>query len=144
MSYEPKKVGSVKVGRYVNDPDTGEPCRIISIDKSKPGKHGAAKARIMMVGLFDGKKRQIVSPVDQRINVPLIDKRNGQVTNIESDGLISVMDSETYETFPALPPDEEDIKKNLERLFKEGKGIEIEYWNVMDRKKVVNVKEMEF
>ncbi len=143
MGYEPKKVGSIKIGRYIIDPESNEPCKVISIDKSKPGKHGAAKARMMMVGLFDNQKRQFISPVDKRVNVPIIEKRVGQVTDVEANtGFIHVMDSETYETFVADPPSEEELNSKIKELFSGGKGIEIEYWNVMDRKKVTQVREM--
>ncbi len=144
MSYEPKKVGTIKVGRYIIDPDSNEPCKVISIDKSKPGKHGAAKARMMMVGLFDNQKRQYISPVDKRVNVPIIEKRIGQVTNVEDGtGFVHVMDSETYESFVADPPTEEELSSRLKSFFSTGKGIEIEYWIVMDRKKIIQVREME-
>ena len=143
MSYEPKKVGSIKVGRYIIDPDSNEPCRVISIDKSKPGKHGAAKARMMMIGIFDNQKRQFISPVDKRVNVPVIEKRVGQVTDVEAGtGFIHVMDTETYDTFVADSPSEEDLKSRLDKLFSDGKTIEIEYWIVMDRRKITQVREM--
>ncbi|MFX0173222.1 MAG: translation initiation factor IF-5A [Candidatus Hodarchaeota archaeon] len=143
MAYEPKKVGSVKIGRYIIDPESNEPCRVISIDKSKPGKHGAAKARMMLVGLFDGQKRQFISPVDKRVNIPIIEKHVGQVTDVEAGtGFIHVMDSETYETFLADPPSDEALNSKLNDLFLAGKGIEIEYWLVMDRRKVIQVREL--
>ncbi|MHA2223773.1 MAG: translation initiation factor IF-5A [Candidatus Hodarchaeales archaeon] len=143
MSYEPKKVGSVKVGRYIIDPDSNEPCKVISIDKSKPGKHGAAKARMMMVGLFDNQKRQFISPVDKRVNVPIIEKRVGQVTDIETGtGFVNLMDTETYDTFVADPPVDDDLRAKLNKLFSSGKTVEIEYWIVMDRRKITQVREM--
>jgi translation initiation factor 5A len=145
MAYEPKKVGTVKVGRYIIDPESNEPCKVISIDKSKPGKHGAAKARMMIVGLFDNQKRQFISPVDKRINIPIIEKRTGQVTDIETNtGFVHLMDNETYETFVVDPPSEEELKSKLDELFKAGKGIELDYWVVMDRKKITLVREMEY
>ncbi len=143
MSYEPKKVGSIKVGRFIIDPDSNEPCQVISIDKSKPGKHGAAKARMMMKGLFDNQKRQFISPVDKRVNVPIIEKRVGQVTNIETNtGFIHMMDTETYDTFVADPPSDKDLNTKVNKLFSDGKTIEIEYWLVMDRRKIMQVREM--
>ncbi len=144
MSYEPKKVGTIKIGRYMIDPDSNQPCKIISIDKSKPGKHGAAKARMMMVGLFDNQKRQFISPVDKRVNVPIIEKRVGQVTNVE-DGtsFVHIMDNESYESFVVDPPNEDNLRNKLGKLFSEGKGVEIEYWIVMDRKKIIQVREMD-
>ena len=144
MAYEPKKVGTIKIGRYMIDPDSSQPCKVISIDKSKPGKHGAAKARMMMVGLFDNQKRQFISPVDKRVNVPIIEKRVGQVTNVE-DGtnFVHIMDNESYESFVADPPSEDNLREKLGKLFSEGKGVEIEYWIVMDRKKIIQVREMD-
>ena len=48
---KPSDLGSLKIGSYillpVGDQPTGEPCRISEYDTSKPGKHGAAKARIL-------------------------------------------------------------------------------------------------
>ena len=49
------EVKDLKEGKYVIIDD--EACIIKSITKSKPGKHGAAKARIEAIGLFDGQKR---------------------------------------------------------------------------------------
>ncbi len=145
MAYEPKKIGTIKVGRYIIDPESNEPCKVISIDKSKPGKHGAAKARMMIVGLFDNQKRQLLSPVDKRVNVPIIEKRTGQITDVESGtGFIHVMDNESYETFVADPPTEENLKAKLNELFSAGKGVEIDYWIVMDRKKITLIREMEY
>ena len=64
---KPSDLGSLKIGSYillpVGDQPTGEPCRISEYDTSKPGKHGAAKARIVGVGVFDGAKRPHVGPV---------------------------------------------------------------------------------
>ena len=58
---KPSELGSLKIGSYillpVSDQPTGDPCKIVEYDTSKPGKHGAAKARIVGVGIFDGQKR---------------------------------------------------------------------------------------
>lgn len=144
MSYEPVKVGTLKIGRFVIDPNSNETCKIISIEKSKPGKHGAAKARITMVGIFDKQKRELLQPVDKRINVPLIDKRDAQVISISpSADAYSVMDNQSYETFDIGPPEEEDIKQKIENGFNEGKTIHVDYWIVMDKKKIVGTKQVD-
>ena len=74
---KPIDVGSLRVGGYMMI--DGEPCHIVDITKSKPGKHGSAKARIVAIGVFDNQKRQFVKPVDSNTEVPIIDKRTGQV-----------------------------------------------------------------
>jgi len=110
-----------------------EPCHIVDITKSKPGKHGSAKARIVAIGVFDGQKRQFVKPVDSNTEVPIIDKRAGQVFAVNPNG-VQIMDLETYEYLDAPFPQEEDLKAKLVA------GAEIEYWKIMGRMKIVRAK----
>jgi len=111
----------------------GEPCRIMDITKSKPGKHGSAKARIVAIGVFDNQKRQFVKPVDSGAEVPIIDKRPGQVFAVNPNG-VQIMDLETFEYLDAPYPEEEDIKAKLVA------GVEIEYWKIMGKIKITRVK----
>ena len=55
MATKVVEVKTLKVGKYVvlND----EPCKIVGLSTSSPGKHGAAKARVEAIGVFDGQKR---------------------------------------------------------------------------------------
>ena len=98
---KPTDLGSLKIGSYillpVSDQPTGDPCRITEYDTSKPGKHGAAKARIVGVGIFDAQKRPHVGPVSMQVHIPLIDKRAGQIISITVSN-IHVIESETFET----------------------------------------------
>ena len=107
---KPVELGSLKIGSYillpVSDQPTGDPCRISEYDTSKPGKHGAAKARIVGVGVFDGQKRPHVGPVSMQVHVPLIDKRTAQIISIV-DSQIQVMDSESFETIDIQMIDDE-------------------------------------
>ncbi len=133
---KPAELGSLKIGSYillpVSDQPSGEPCRIIEYDTSKPGKHGAAKARIVGVGIFDGQKRPHVSPVSMQVHVPLIDKRAGQIISITGEQ-VQIMDNETFETIDVQMIDEE-VKGKLEQ------GQMVEYWKVMDRTKIMRIK----
>lgn len=99
MAWTQQEVRELKEGRYVIIDE--EPCRILSIQTSKPGKHGEAKARIDAVGLFDGSKRSVVYPVKHKVQVPMIGKRTAQVLSL-TETEIQLMDLETYETF-SLP-----------------------------------------
>lgn len=133
---KPADLGSLKIGSYillpVSDQPTGDPCKIVEYDTSKPGKHGAAKARIVGVGIFDGQKRPHVGPVSMQIHVPLIDKRTGQIISMNGDN-VQLMDSETFETLD-VSLIEEGIKEGLEN------GKNVEYWRVMDNLKIMRVK----
>lgn len=133
---KPSELGALKIGSYillpVGDQATGEPCRIVEYDTSKPGKHGAAKARIVGVGIFDNQKRPHVGPVSMQVHVPLIDKRAGQIISITGDQ-VQVMDSETFETIDIQMIDDE-VQGKLEQ------GQNVEYWKVMDRTKIMRIK----
>jgi translation initiation factor 5A len=111
----------------------GEPCHIVDITKSKPGKHGSAKARIVAIGVFDGQKRQFVKPVDSNAEVPIIDKRTGQVFAVNPNG-VQIMDLETFEYLDAPFPEEGDLKSKIVA------GAEIEYWKIMGKIKITRAK----
>ena len=128
---KPIDVGSLRVGGYMLIDN--EPCHIVDITKSKPGKHGSAKARIVAIGVFDGVKRSFVKPVDLNTEVPIIDKRPGQVFAVNPNG-VQIMDLGTYEYLDAPFPEEEDLKAKLVA------GAEIEYWKIMGRIKIVRAK----
>jgi len=128
MSTEQAEVRELKEGRYVNIDD--EPCKILSISTSKPGKHGEAKARIEAVGIFDGNKKSVVYPVKHKVQVPIIDKRQAQVISIQG-GEAQLMDLDTYEMFQLPVP--EDMKDTLLA------GGDILYMVAMGRKKITRV-----
>jgi translation initiation factor 5A len=128
MTTEQAEVRELKEGRYVNIDD--EPCKILSISTSKPGKHGEAKARIEAVGIFDGNKKSVVYPVKHRVQVPMIDKRQAQVVSIQGNEA-QLMDLETYEMFQLPIP--EDVRETLTA------GGDVQYIVAMGRKKITRV-----
>jgi translation initiation factor 5A len=123
-------LGSLKVGSYIIIDN--EPCRIVSYDHSKPGKHGSAKARVAAMGVFDGSRHSLVSPVSTNVEVPLINKRSGQVISISGQAL-QIMDLESFEVFETSAV-EEEIRDKIRQ------GGEVEYWQVLDRVKIVRAK----
>ncbi len=96
-------VKELKEGKYVVIDD--EPCVIKGISKSKPGKHGSAKARIDAVGIFDNQKRSIVSSVSSKTYVPIVERKSAQVLSI-ADDIVQLMDLEDYSTFELKIPNE--------------------------------------
>jgi len=110
-----------------------EPCRIVEYEKSKPGKHGSAKARIVAIGILDGVKRNLVSPVSARVEVPMIEKRNAQIISL-ADNSVQLMDLETYEVFYTALPSDNELKSKVVV------GLELEYWKVLDRIMITRVK----
>ena len=131
MAFRMAKVGELKEKSYaiVND----EPSQIIQITKSKPGKHGSAKFRCTAISLFDGRKQSYVASTDTNIQVPIVDKRSGQIVSV-SPTSIQLMDLETWDIKDVAIPKEEEISSKIEA------GKEVEYWVIMDRVKIQRVK----
>lgn len=127
---KPVELGALRVGSYVVVDD--EPCRIVNYSKSKPGKHGSAKARVVAIGVFDSAKRSFVKPVSSQVVVPIIEKKGGQVIALLPSA-VQVMDLETFEIFETPMP-EEDLKSKL------SSGVEIEFWRILGRTKIVRTK----
>lgn len=125
MSWEQAEMRELKVGRYVVIDE--EPCKIISIQMSKPGKHGEAKARLEAVGIFDGQKRSVVHPVTHKVRVPMIDKRKAQVLSIH-ENKAQLMDLENYQTFELEVP--EELRGSLQA------GQESMYLETLGRRKL--------
>jgi translation initiation factor 5A len=126
MAWTQQEVRELKEGRYLLIDE--EPCRIISIQTSKPGKHGEAKARIDAVGLFDGAKRSVVYPVKHKVQVPLIGKKQAQVLSL-TESEVQLMDLEDYQTF-SLPLDPE-LKGQVTP------GSEVQYVDAMGKRRIM-------
>lgn len=122
-------VGTLKKGDTIIIDEA--PCKITDTATSRPGKHGHAKVNLMAVGILDGKKRQIVMPGHDKIEVPIIEKKTAQILSITGN-TANVMDMETYETF------EMEIPEELKVECKEGK--EVLYWTIMGSKVMKQIK----
>jgi len=128
---KPMDLGELKAGSYIII--DGEPCKIVNYTKSKPGKHGAAKARIVAIGVFDESKRTIVKPVSAQVDVPLIEKKTGQVIALLPTA-VQLMDLETYAMTEAPFPEDEALKSKL------ASGVEVEYWQILGRTRITRTK----
>jgi translation initiation factor 5A len=122
---EQTEIRTLKVGRYIIIDD--EPSTIVNLEKSKPGKHGSAKARIDAVGVFDGQKRSIVQPVSAKVYVPIVERKGAQVLSIMGHAA-QLMDLNDYSTFDIEIP--EDHMGKLEA------GKDVTYLESMGKRKL--------
>ena len=125
-----KIINATEAKPGVNIMVDGVPCTVKTQDLSKTGKHGAMKARIDAIGIIDGKKRVLLRPGHERLEVPNIDKRKGQIISISGND-VNMMDVETFETI-SLP-----IPEELASEIKE--GIQVEYWDIEGQKVIKRV-----
>ncbi len=129
--YEKKlvTVGSLKKGDTIIINES--PCKVTDISISRPGKHGHAKVNLTAVGMLDEKKRNIVMPGHDKVEAPIVEKKNAQVLSV-SGNTASVMDTLSYETFDLDIP--EELKSEVTE------GVEVLYWTIMGMKVIKQVK----
>jgi translation initiation factor 5A len=127
MAEDEKKfvqAGILKPGSYVLIDE--EVCQVKSTEKSKPGKHGAAKVRIVAFNIFTGQKRGLLKGTDVEVYIPVLLKKSAQFV-AEVGNTVQIMDTETFETLDA--PKLEDVKLVA--------GDEVEYYQYGDNVKII-------
>jgi len=107
------------------------PCKVEKVQSSSSGKHGHAKVRVDAIGVLDGKRRSLVKPSGENIDVPLLNKNTAQVLAITGDS-VQLMDTTTFEMFELPIP--EDMKGKL------AAGEETQYFEMMGVKTLQQIK----
>jgi len=129
MTIKIVSIGDLDKGDYVIL--EGAACKVTGKQTSRPGKHGHAKVRMEGVGIIDGKKRIIVAPGHDNVEVPIVEKKAAQVLSINGD-MANAMDNTSYETF--------DIKIPEELKGKVVEGVQIVYWQILEDKLMKDIR----
>ena len=129
MSTKLVSIGTLQKGHYVVIDNAA--CKVCDVQVSRPGKHGHAKVRLTGVGLIDDKKRVVVAPGHDNIEVPIIEKKTAQVLSVSGD-MANVMDIESYETFDIKIPDE--LKDSC------AEGGNVLYWTILGERVMKQTK----
>lgn len=122
------RTGQLKPGMYVLI--DGNICTVKGIEKSKPGKHGASKARVTGIGLFDDQKRQLLKPATDDSEVPIVERKTGQVVADMGEN-IQIIDTVSYQTYDVKKPKDVSALKS---------GDEVEYVKVDEQIRIVRKK----
>ena len=130
MSIRRTEIQKLKTNQYIMV--EGEPCIIKSTERSKSGKHGHAKVRVVCVGVFDNNKRSLTIPSGHMVEVPEIIKDNAHINFIE-ETTINIMNLETYESLDVEWPADEELVAKLKELQADPNKManaQIEYWQL--------------
>ena len=133
MSIRRTEIQKLKSGQYIMVDD--EPCVIKSTERSKSGKHGHAKVRVVCVGVFDNNKRSLTIPSGHMVEVPEINKGTAQVNFIE-DAVINIMDLESYQSMDVRWPTDEELVAKIKELRENPQKMsqsQVEYWQLAGR-----------
>jgi translation initiation factor 5A len=122
-------IKDLKKGHFVLIDDA--PCRVDSIASGKSGKHGASKTRVDAIGLFDNRRRSIVKPSSDTVDVPIINKKKAQILALTPEK-VQLMDLTDYSMFDLEIPEELKGKLNA--------GEEINYYEIIGIKTLKPLK----
>merc|ERR1719436_1052718 len=125
----PQQAGEIRKGSHLMI--KGRPCKCVEVSTSKTGKHGHAKAHIVAIDIFTGKKYEDLCPTSHNLEVPFVkrteyqvltaDKDSGEVSLLQEDG--STKDDLNLPTFVQVgEPTEDDKKVAKEMLDAQEKG----------------------
>jgi translation initiation factor 5A len=70
----------------------GKPCKVLNISVSKTGKHGHAKCNFTAVDIFTGKKLEDMIPSTHGTTVPIVNKSDWEIIDIDEGGELTLMD----------------------------------------------------
>merc|ERR1712096_51707 len=85
----PQQAGELRKGSHVMI--KGHPCKVAEVTTSKTGKHGHAKAHIVALDIFTGKKYEDLCPTSHNVNVPFVKRTEYQCLSHEADGSVSLL-----------------------------------------------------
>mmetsp|Transcript_22166 Transcript_22166/g.36517 ORF Transcript_22166/g.36517 Transcript_22166/m.36517 type:complete len:169 (-) Transcript_22166:58-564(-) len=86
----PMQAGEIRKGSHLMI--KGRPCKCVEVSTSKTGKHGHAKAHIVAIDIFTGKKMEDLCPTSHNLEVPFVKRTEWQVCAADPDsGEVSLM-----------------------------------------------------
>mmetsp|Transcript_76262 Transcript_76262/g.172420 ORF Transcript_76262/g.172420 Transcript_76262/m.172420 type:complete len:168 (+) Transcript_76262:69-572(+) len=123
----PQQAGEIRKGSHLMI--KGHPCKCIEVSTSKTGKHGHAKAHIVALDIFTGKKYEDLCPTSHNLDVPFVKRTEYQLLSADAEsGEVSLLlesgetkDDLNLPTFVQTGEPTEDDTKCTEEILK---GIE--------------------
>eukprot|EP00438_Fugacium_kawagutii_P006486 Skav231970 [mRNA] locus=scaffold2806:321634:324816:+ [translate_table: standard] len=79
----PMQAGEIRKGSHLMI--KGRPCKCVEVSTSKTGKHGHAKAHIVAIDIFTGKKMEDLCPTSHNLDVPFVKRTEWQVCAADPD-----------------------------------------------------------
>ena len=123
----PLQAGEIRKGAYAML--KGKPCKVVDYSTSKTGKHGHAKAHIIGIDIFTGKKCEDLCPTSHNMLVPIVTKNTYTLMDIGEDSQLSLLteDGEPKDDLNMCSgtEDAEKLAKEIRTMFEEGKGVRI-------------------
>lgn len=100
----------------------GKPCKILSISVSKTGKHGHAKCNFTAVDIFTGKKLEDMIPSTHGTTVPIVNRADWEIIDIEGDELTLMDEGGNQKTDLNLPTYPDSMAEEIRNAWDGGEN----------------------
>ena len=134
---EALKAGKIRKGDFIVI--NGKPCKVAEVSTSKTGKHGHAKATIVGIDIFTGKKYETICPTSHSVETPVIKREEWQVTDMDDEGFLTLMNDANEEKVDCKA-EESMIPGIREALDKGVETVLVTVCSAMDTEKVMDWK----
>merc|ERR1712061_868433 len=145
----PQQAGEIRKGSHLMI--KGHPCKCVEVSTSKTGKHGHAKAHIVAIDIFTGKKYEDLCPTSHNLSVPFVKNTEYQLLNADADsGEVSLLledggtkDDLNLPTFvkEGTPTDDDEkVQEELLKQFDDGKTVIVKVLSACGIEKIVACK----
>jgi len=138
----PQQAGEIKKGSYLMI--KGNPCKCVEVSTSKTGKHGHAKAHIVALDIFTGKKMEELCPTSHNLSVPVVNREEYTGMDIDEEGMLSLLtEGGTTKEDLKLPggnDDDDKLAKEIKKEFDDGKSLLVTVQSACKMEKVILYK----
>lgn len=100
----------------------GKPCKVTNIAVSKTGKHGHAKCNFTATDIFTGKKLEDMIPSSHGTTVPIVNRSDWEIIDIEGDELTLMDEGGNQKTDMNLPTFPEDMADQIREAWNGGEN----------------------
>merc|ERR1712063_220159 len=145
----PQQAGEIRKGSHLMI--KGHPCKCIEVSTSKTGKHGHAKAHIVALDIFTGKKYEDLCPTSHNLEAPFVKRTEYQLLTADNDsGEVSLLlesgetkDDLNLPTFVTVGEPTDEDKKVVEEITKgvdDGKTVTVIVQSACGMEKIIQCK----
>ena len=100
----------------------GKPCKVLQISVSKTGKHGHAKCNFLATDIFTGKKLEDMIPSSHGTTVPIVNKADWEIIDIEEDELTLMDEGGIQKTDMNLPTYPDGLAEEIREAWSGGEN----------------------
>ncbi|XP_022090016.1 eukaryotic translation initiation factor 5A-1-like [Acanthaster planci] len=118
----------------------GQPCKIVEMSTSQPGKHGHAKVHIVGMDIFSGKKYEDICPSSHSMSVPHVKREDYQVIGVW-DEYVNLLDNKGVSRSDVRLP-EGELGKEICTRFEADEEIVVTLMTAMDQEMICGLKKL--